>query len=258
MNIAALKRAGAIKARLETAPPCAVSLGCEDIDAICGGGLAAGSHQAAGSGTALLGFGLAVLVRALDAVQDGRVLLVQARDTIREGGRIYGPGLHALGLDPDRTGLADVRTVPEALRVVDETLRSGAAAAVLADLGHAPGLDLSVTRRFNLSARSTGALALLLTDDLAATSAALTRWRVEPRLSRGRRRRLGRPAFGLSLIRNRLGPTGEWTLEWDSEDRLFRPAPPLSAPVARPVVDRPDPARPAAVGLPPGPYRQAG
>jgi protein ImuA len=198
------------------------------------------------------------MARAMAAAPQGRVLLVQCQETGSEGGRLYAPGLHALGLDPDRIGLAEVRSAADALRVVDEALRSGAVAAVLADLAQAPRLDLSVPRRFNLSARRTGALALMLTRDLDATSAALTRWRVEPRPSRGRRRRLGRPTFGLCLARNRLGPTGEWTLEWDSDDRLFRPAPPLSAPVARPAVDRPDPARPAAGGLSPGAYRQAG
>jgi protein ImuA len=183
---------------------------------------------------------------------------VQAREAAAETGLVYAPGLQALGLDPDRVGLVEVRTEAEALRVVDEALRSGAVAAVLAELGHAPRLDLSVTRRFNLSARRTKALALMLTRDLDATSAALTRWRVAPASSRDRRRRLGRPAFRLSLNRNRLGPTGEWILEWDRDDRLFRPAPPLSAPLARPAVDRPDAARPAGPAEPAGPYRQAG
>jgi protein ImuA len=257
MNIATLKRTGALTARLEAAPAPLVSFGCEAVDAACGGGLAAGAHQFAGTGAAPLGFGLALMARAL-AAPEARGLVVQAREAFAETGHAYAPGLLALGLDPDRIGLVEVRTEAEALRVVDEALRSGAVAAVLAELGQAPRLDLSITRRFNLSTRRSPALALMLTRDLGATSAALTRWRVEPRPSRGRRRRLGRPAYGLSLMRNRLGPTGEWTLEWDNDDRLFRPAPPLSAPVARPSADRPDPARPAAAGLPAGPYRQAG
>lgn len=258
MNSSALRRVDGLKARLQDAPPCAVRLGSEAIDGACGGGLAAGTHQAAGQGAAVLGFGLAVMVRALASAPGGRMLLVQSQEAGSEGGQVYAPGLHALGLDPDRVGVAQVRSCVDALRVVDEALRSGAVAAVLADLGRAPRLDLSVTRRFNLSARRTGALALMLTRDLDATSAALTRWRIEARPSRGRRRRLGRPVFNLRLLRNRLGPTGEWTLEWDSDDRLFRPSSPLSAPVARPAVDRPDPARPAAAGDAPGAYRQAG
>jgi protein ImuA len=242
--------------RRETAPA-ALRLGHEAIDAACGGGLAAGTHQIAGAGAAPLSFGLALMSRALAPIQT-RGLLVQAREAAMETGHAYGPGLHALGLDPDRLGLVEVRTEAEALRVVDEALRSGAVAMVLAELGRAPRLDLSITRRFNLSARRSGAVALMLTHDLDATSAAHTRWRVGAQASAGRRRRLGRPAFHLSLMRNRLGPTGEWTLEWDSDDRLFRTAAPLSAPVARPAVDRSDPALPAASADAPRPYRQTG
>jgi protein ImuA len=205
-----------------------------------------------------MGFAALLAIRTLAQRPGSRALLVQCADAAREGGAPYGPGLLALGLDPDRIGLAQVRTAADALRVVDEALRSGAVAAVVADLDHAPQLDLSVTRRFNLSAAPAGALAVMVTRNLSATSAALTRWRVAPAVSRGRRRRLGAPAFQLSLTRNRMGPVGDWTLEWDLDDRLFRSVPPLSAPVARPAVDRPDPAWIAGPGLAPGPHRQAG
>lgn len=261
MNTAALLLSGSEKAalaRLQAAPPPVAQFGCEAIDsAFAGGGLAAGTHQIAATGATGLGLGLALIARAL-VTPGARALFVQAAACAGEEGHLHAPGLKALGVDPDRLGLAEVRNEAEALRVVDEAMRSGAVAAVLADLGEASRLDLSITRRFNLSARRTGALALVLTRDLGATSAALTRWRVEPRPSRGRRQRLGRPVFGLSLLRNRLGPTGEWTLEWDRDDRVFRTPPPLSAPVARPAVDRPGPARRPAGGEPLGPYRQAG
>jgi protein ImuA len=246
-------------ARLQDAPPRAVGFGCETLDAAFScGGLAAGVHQAAGQGAAPLGFAFALLARTLADRPSAKALLVQSAEALREGGRAYGPGLKALGLDPDRLGVAEARTGAEALRMVDEALRSGAVAAVLADLGCGPRLDLSVTRRFNLSARRSGALALLLTHELDGTSAALSRWRVTAHPSRTPRRRLGRPAFRLSLLRNRLGPTGEWTLEWDSDDRVFRPAPPLSAPLARPAADRSGAAGESEPGFAPGAYRQAG
>ena len=232
-----------LHAALQDAPPPVLSLGGLFGDAFPQGGLAAGAHEMAGAGAAPLGFALALLSLALAAKDGARGLLVQAGEAGRETGLFYGPGLQAMGLDPDRLGVVRVASGAEALRVTDEALRSGAVAAVLADLGNEPRLDLSVTRRFNLSARTARGAALLVIDSLDATSAALTRWRVAPHSSRTARRRLGRPAFRLSLLRNRLGPTGEWTLEWDSDDRLFRPAPPLPAPVVRPPVDRPDPAR---------------
>lgn len=261
MNIPARLPPGADRAafaRLQAPPPPVARFGCEAIDAAFpGGGLAAGTHQIAGQGGAALGFGLALVARAL-RVPGARALIVQTADCVGEEGRLHAPGLQALGVEPDRLGLAEVRGEAEALRAADEAVCSGAAAVVLADLGQGARLDLSVTRRLNLSARRTGTLALLLVRDLSAVSAALTRWRVEPRPGRGRRRRLGRPAFALSLLRNRLGPTGEWTLEWDRDDRVFRTLPPLSASVARPAVDRPDPTRRPAGGEPAGPRRQAG
>jgi len=231
------------------------------FDAALPHGLAAGAHEMAGEGA--FAFSLMLLARALDAHPRARGLVVQAGEAAREAGLAYAPGLQALGLDPDRLGFAWVRTGAEALRVVDEALRSGAVAGVAADLHHEPRLDLSVTRRFNLSGRAAKSAAFLAVRDLLATSAALTRWRAEPAPSRGLRRSpirlLGRPAMQLSLLRNRLGPTGEWTLEWDSDDRVFHhPASPLSAPVAVPPVDRPDPARPPRPAKSVGPYRQAG
>ena len=236
----------------------AVGLGCEAVDAAFStGGLAAGAHQAAGRGAAPLGFGLAAMARALARRPGARGLVVQSRPALLEDGRLYAPGLHAFGLDPDRLAVAETRDEGEALRVVDEALRSGAVAAVLANLGAAQRLDLTVTRRFNLSARGGGGLALLVTRDLEATSAALTRWRVEAAPSRTRRRRLGRPAFQLSLLRNRMGPVGEWSLEWDRDEQRFRPLP-LPVGLVRPAGDRSDPGGRLQPWVAPGLDRQAG
>ncbi len=239
-------------------PAAVVGLGCEAVDAAFStGGLAAGAHQAAGRGAAPLGFGLAAMARALARRPGARGLVVQSRPALLEDGRLYAPGLHAFGLDPDRLAVAETRDEGEALRVVDEALRSGAVAAVLANLGAAQRLDLTVTRRFNLSARGGGGLALLVTRDLEATSAALTRWRVEAAPSRTRRRRLGRPAFQLSLLRNRMGPVGEWSLEWDRDEQRFRPLP-LPVGLVRPAGDRSDAQGRLQPRLAPGLDRQAG
>src|SRR5690606_11762063 len=102
-----------------------------------------------------------------------------------------------------------------------------------ANLWEAPRLDLSVTRRFNLAGERTRALALLVTRNLSGTSAALTRWSVAARPSIGRGRRLERPVFHVQLLRNRMGPTGEWTVEWNSDDCVFRAPAALPPPLAR-------------------------
>ncbi|MEO6376718.1 MAG: hypothetical protein ABIO37_01730 [Caulobacteraceae bacterium] len=232
------------------------------------GGLSPGTHQAAGPGGAPFAFVCALLARLTAARPDARVLLVQEAGALREAGGLYGPGLQAMGLDPDRLALLAVRTGAEALRAGDEALKSGAAAAVVFELCDGAALaDLSITRRFNLAVQRTGAFAFLVTPRLEATSAALTRWRVEPAPSVGRKRRLGPPAFALTLTRNRLGRLGQWTVEWDGHDRCFRPAAQgvaqtpaeaVPAPVVRPAADRPAAAGGGRGERSPGPYRQTG
>lgn len=258
-----------LKRRLRVPSTPVLSLAEEGFaDAFPSGGLAAGAHQiapsAAGDEASALAFATVLAIRAVTAKADGRVLMVQSAEAAREGGWVYGAGLHALGLDPGRLGVLRVRTGADALRVVDEGLKSASVAAIVADLWEEPRLDLSVTRRFNLSSRRSGALALLVTHGLGGTSAALTRWRVAAARS-ARRRRLERPAFRLQLLRNRLGPTGEWTVEWDSHDRVFRPSAPLPLPVVRPPAHGSPAAAAPGEGpvyepgvAAPGAYRQAG
>jgi len=197
------------------------------------GGLAWGSHQIAGSardpaaGRAFTAF---LLARWFAIRPKAQALIVQEASALREGGGAYGPGLHALGLDPGRLILVQARDGAEVLRLINEALRVRAPEIVVGDLWDgAPLADLSATRRFNLAAASARVLALLTTPDLAATSAALTRWQVASAPSLAARRRLGAPALALDLVRNRHGPTGRWILEWSSHDRAFS---------ARPLSDR--------------------
>jgi protein ImuA len=256
-----------LKRTLAQARPTVLDLGEAGLASVFpGGGLAAGAHEVAaaapGDEASALAFATTLTVRALAAAGDARALLVQSAEAGRETGWAYGAGLQALGLDPDRLAVVAGRSGAEALRVTDEALRSGAVAVVLADLWEEPRLDLSATRRFNLACERTGGIVLLVTRDLDKTSAALTRWRVgaAPSVSRIGRARLERPAFHLQLWRNRMGPTGEWTVEWDSDDRVFRTPTPLPLPVVRSPADRSDAARPPhAHGVrSAGPYRQTG
>ena len=212
-------------------------------EAFAEAGLPFGSHQIAGEpgeGISGLLFGVLLTARRFQGDPLAQGLVVQERAVLAETGGLYGPGLNALGLDPGRLALVTARDGSEALRMVDEAVRSGAVAVVLAELHRAATrIDLSVTRRFNLSGRQTSTLALLVTPDLDNTSAAMTRWRVKAAPSRGPRRHLGPPALRLDLLRNRLGPVGRFTVEWDSDDRTFRTPAPLRAPVVRPSFHRP-------------------
>ena len=86
-----------------------------------------------------------------------------------------------------------------------------------------------------------------------APSAARTRWRIAPAPSvPDEFGGLGRTAFTLSLLRNRRGPCGTWTLTWDHHEHAFAA---LSLGVAEAAFDRPDrersaPAEPLVIVAP--------
>ena len=226
----------------------AFSFGMATLDAsFRPGGPPFGAHEVCGAAgepaTALL-FTLLMLARLFRIDPHAQALVVQEPGALSEGGGLYGPGLWALGLDPGRLVLLSAREGGEALRIMDEAVRSGALAAVVAEAPRAVRkLDLAATQRLNLYGRQTSTLALLVTSDLDATSAAMTRWRVRARPSWAPRAYLGPPALELDLVRNRLGPTGRFTVEWSSDDTAFRlpeaPAAPLRAPVVPAPADRP-------------------
>jgi protein ImuA len=169
------------------------------------------------------------------------LLVVQETDALRESGELHPDGLRALGLDGRCVAFVRVSSDAEALRVIDEALKLKAAPVVLAELRRGEGLiDLAASRRLNLAARRAGVWLFLVTPDLSNTSAALTRWRVGCAPSgRAGRRRLGAPAFTLELVRNRLGPPGAWTVEWDVHEQRFRPRKPAAQPLSAPVVSSP-------------------
>ena len=230
--VAALTRRRGVDLGAELKPAATgpkLSTGCVELDAAFDGGglLAGGAHEVSaaevGDACAAAVFALGLAVRRLQRTPGRRALFVQAAQAGSEQGLLYGPGLHALGLDPDRWLFVTARDDAGVLRVVDEATRSGAPAAVVAELSTPERLDLKTTRRFNLAGQRGGTTALLLTPRPAATSAALSRWRVASARSRGPADDLlGAPTLRLDLTRNRHGRLGAWTVEWNPDDRLFQ------------------------------------
>lgn len=246
--IAALRRRPGLESAssLPTGEIMGVRVGVEALDgAFDGGGLpAGGSHEVTAAGVgeeaAAALFALGAATRLLQRRPGRRGLFVQEAEAGAEGGLLYGPGLHALGIDPDRWVMVTARDGAGVLRVVDEASRSGAPAVVVGEFRKGAGrLDLKTTRRFNLAAARTGTMTLLLTPKAAGTSAALSRWRVGAAASRGPTRDLlGPPALDVTLTRNRHGRLGQWIVEWNPDERVFRLAEGGLA-VARAPVDRP-------------------
>jgi protein ImuA len=224
------------------------------IDAVLGGGLSCGAlHELAPAEPihlpAATGFGLALA--ALSGRKRGETLWIATDFAVCESGGPYGSGLDLFGLVSARLIVLRVARAVDVLWAMEEALRCGALASVIAELtGDGAEADLTATRRLSLAAREGkgGCLGLLLRHRVPSMpSAALTRWNIaaapsEPDRFGG----LGRAAFDLSLVKNRRGPCGRWLVTWDHHEHVFQPA--ISVGVAAAAFDRSDRAPLALTG----------
>jgi protein ImuA len=233
------------RTRTELAP---LPLGCEEADRLLGGGLLRGAlHEVApmleGDAPAAAGFCVGVLARALALEKRKPVLWVRHGYATLEDGAPYGPGLAALGLDPARILFVLAANAKEVLQAMEQALRSGALAAVFAELRGTAKLDLRASRRLSLAAARAATPALLLRlgagKRLNAPVAAATRWRITA-LASGEAPAdgLGAPRFAADLIRNRRGPAARFSLEWRIHDRIFQTVPALCERLAPTPVHR--------------------
>ena len=216
-------------------------LGAEVIDAALGGGLAFGCLHEFAPATPLhigaaAGFALTL---AACAGMSKPTLWIQPDFAGHEAGTLYGPGLTALGLPMQRLLLLRVARPVDVLWAMEEGLKSRVLSAVIAELTEdGPAADLTATRRLALAARDGGGLGFLLRHRISPEpSAAATRWDIAaapsiPDTFGG----LGRTAFTLSLMKNRRGLLGRWTIAWDQHDQSFSP---LSLGLAETAPDRP-------------------
>ena len=229
----ALRRVVAGASRSEEAR---LGLGVASLDRALGGGLAKGALHEIGPaapriGGAATGFAIALAVLAL---REGRQAIWIRPDFIAaEAGELYGPGLALMGLSLQRLVVLEVPRVRDGLWAMEEALQCRAAGAVVTEL-MGEDADLTATRRLALAAGAGGGLGLILRHrPCRAANAAMSRWEVA---SAGGERDgfggLGLPAFAVSLVKNRHGPTGQWRLSWDHHERAFVTAPALSRPVA--------------------------
>ena len=200
-RIRALEGPGAEASR----PP--LSCGAEAIDgALPWGGLPLGClHEITGEG---LGFAAALIAR----LSEGTVLWCRHGGALR-GGELYAPGLASFGLDPERLILVRARREADILWAVQEGLRSGRLAAVV---GEVRRLSLSDARRLQLAAEAKGVVCLILPSRTAELVNAVTRWRITPRASGGRR-----PRWRAELRRCRAAAPRSWLVEWRHETGDF-------------------------------------
>lgn len=217
------------------------TLGAPEMDARLGpGGLdAAGVHEVkpasagAGAESAALAFLLRLAGRRLaqlSAANPGRtarLLWCASSNAAHEAGRLYGPGLRHLGLDPAALIIVETRRESEALWAIEEGLKSASLALVVGQFG---AVDLTPARRLSLAAETHRTPCLLLTAARTpAAAATATRWRIGPSSSAPNpfdARAPGAPRYAVALerCRNRLADTeaSPVFLEWSDETHRFR------------------------------------
>lgn len=230
--------------RLEQATPARVGrfrLAIDDVDAALGDGLARASlHEVVGASDGV-GTAFAAWLAARRAGIDGIVVWCGAWLP-------YPPGLRALGLDPARLVCVTGRRPEDRLWAMEEGLKSGRPAAVVARLTR---LDLTASRRLQLAAEAGGvtAIALRPPQSRLAPTAAATRWLVAPAPSRPTEgyAGVGAARWRVDLQRCRGGRPRHWLMEWDDASSAVhlaaevadRPVEPgLAAPEERAIRER--------------------
>jgi len=203
---------------------------------------------ARGPGDAPAVTGLAVA--AMAALRPGAVLWVQEGLAAREAGRLSARGLQAMGADPGRLVLVRAERRLDALWTVEEGIRSGALAAVFAEIAEA---SFTQTRRLALATERHGVPAvLMLPHERTGASAARARWRVAARPSApdpDDAEAPGRARWQAVLERARAEPAARGrTLELEFDDATLslglvsglaaRPAEPCPATGRRPGLRR--------------------
>ncbi len=222
-----------------------VTLGHGAADAVLQGGLARGAvHEvfAAEGRDAAAATGFAAGLSWRGAMR--RPLFWVGQDFVaRESGALSMRGFAELGFDPRRIVMVRAADAEMALRVTADALACVALGAVVLDLwGSAHQLDLSVSRKLTLAAQTSGVTCVVLRTAAApSASTAETRWiaRSAPSSPGPAWGAWGAPVIKAQLVRNRHGQTGQWIMEWNCHECLFRePAPhPLLAAAA--ASDRP-------------------
>ena len=194
-------------------------------------------HEIAGANygetPAAMGFALALVARLIKVRPDDPRPVLWCRHTPEacEFGELYGIGLEALGLTQERLLTARFGKSRTLLWTVEEALKSGTVAAVIADMDTA-ACDLTATRRLALTAVDAKAPILLVSGKppQQATSAR-TRWRISaapsipPPFDEAAP---GAPAWTVELTRCRGGKSGKWSMVWHHATHSFSLAPAIS------------------------------
>lgn len=228
-----------------------VETGVPAIDGMLGGGLQRGTiHELLPKAPLDIGSaaGFAFGLAACAQQREQHTLYIQHDFTMQEAGRPYLPGLKLAGFNGDALIYLHVPRPEDVLWAMGEALKCRGFSAVIAEFpSHVRVLDLTATRRLVLAAQEGMGFGVLLRHSGSIEpNAATTRWLVSAAPSRPDEfGEIGKAHFHLDLVKNRFGPSANWTVMWHPHERKFA-LPALSGGLARTFADRPHRARPFA------------
>ena len=202
--------------------------GIADVDSrLPGGGLALGAlHEIAGGGNgAVDGAAAALFSAGVAARTKGKILWCITRPDL------FAPAIAQAGLASDRVIYLEAGDDKTVLACMEEGLRHGSLAAVVADVAR---LSITASRRLHLAAKTSGTTGIALrrwrrqadVSDFGQPTAAMTRWRVSvlpssPLPVPG----VGRARWLVELLRARAGESFDLELEaCDGTGHLGLPA----------------------------------
>jgi protein ImuA len=159
------------------------------------------------------------------------VLWIGTTEIFREAGFPHARGLQAsFGIEPEQLLFSEAPKLVDALWVAEEAARMTALAAVILEIrGNPQRLDLTATRRLHARAQSAGRPVFLLRQAAEPEpTAAPVRLIVSPAPAVPRETvagplagSIGRPAFTISIGKSRTALPGQFTLEWNPDERVF-------------------------------------
>ena len=222
-TLAALRRSLACY-ELDGASARTVPLGHAGADGILCGGLRVGVlHEVYASdvshGASACGFATGLALR----LSGNRCIFwIVTEFASMEFGAPNANGLLNIGVDPARLILLRMSNGEDVLRAAGDILScSGVGAVVIEISGALKALDLTASRRLSLAAAQKRVSPILLrVGAQPEASAAETRWLVHSAIPPPDD--WGSPRFDVRLLRNRHGELGNWEMEWDCDNGLFR------------------------------------
>lgn len=130
--------------------------------------------------------------------------------------RLFPPALHGFGIAPDRFIFLDLKKERDVLWAMEETLKCGALAAVVGEVGD---MSFTASRRLQLAVEQSRVTGFVLRHAKrnVGTTACVSRWRITSLASEpdAGLPGLGFPQWKVELLRMRNGKPGAWNIRWD-------------------------------------------